>query len=35
MDVPTMKAYVLWVGATMNRLFTDKLSYIRIPSMLG
>ena len=29
-----MKAYVREVGVTMNRLFTDKLSYLRIPPML-
>ena len=29
-----MKAYVLWVGVTIIRLFTDKLSYLRIPLIL-
>ena len=29
-----MKAYVLWVGVTMNRLLTDILSFIRIPLRL-
>ena len=34
MDIPTMKAYVLWVGVTIIRLFTDILSYLRIPPIL-
>lgn len=34
MDIPTVKAYVLWVGVTIIRLFTDILSYIRIPLIL-